>query len=91
MLYSLDGVKRMTDLSLYKDVPVSWDETRIPQGDIEQHIASARRKGYGWQMGAPSNEETRNLKILLCPYKVFLAGLLYMSFYLDHSQRVKLS
>ena len=32
-------------LEFIRDVPVTWDETRILQGDIGQYIVSARRKG----------------------------------------------
>lgn len=52
-------------LEFIKDVPVSWDETRIIQGDIGQYIVSARRKGSDWYIGAMSNEQARNLKIPL--------------------------
>ena len=52
-------------LEFIRDVPVTWDETRILQGDIGQYIVSARRKGNDWYVGAMTNESARNLSIPL--------------------------
>jgi alpha-glucosidase len=52
-------------LEFIKDVPTTWDETRILQGDIGQYIVSARRKGKVWYLGAMTNESARTLTIPL--------------------------
>ncbi len=52
-------------LEFIRDVPVTWDETRILQGDIGEFIVSARRKGDAWYLGAMTNESARQLKISL--------------------------
>lgn len=52
-------------LEFIRDVPVTWDETRILQGDIGEYIVSARRKGNDWYIGAMTNESGRKLKISL--------------------------
>ncbi len=52
-------------LEFIKDVPVSWDETKILQGDIGEYIVSARRKGNDWYIGAMTNESGRALNIPL--------------------------
>ena len=52
-------------LEFIKDVPVTWDETRILQGDIGEYIVSARRKGKDWYIGAMTNEVGRTLKVPL--------------------------
>lgn len=52
-------------LEFIRDVPVTWDETRILQGDIGEFIVSARRKGDVWYLGAMTNESARQLKIEL--------------------------
>jgi alpha-glucosidase len=52
-------------LEFIKDLPVTWDETRILQGDIGQYIVSARRKGKDWYIGAMTNESGRTLTIPL--------------------------
>lgn len=52
-------------LEFIRDVPVTWDETRILQGDIGEFIVSARRKGDIWYLGAMTNEAGRQLKVEL--------------------------
>lgn len=52
-------------LEFIKGVPVTWDETRILQGDIGEYIVSARRKGNDWYLGAMTNETGRSLRIPL--------------------------
>lgn len=52
-------------LEFIKDVPVTWDETKIIQGDIGQYIISARRKGSDWYIGVMTNEMERNVKVPL--------------------------
>ncbi len=52
-------------LEFIKDVPVTWDETQIVQGDIGEFIVSARRSGKDWYLGAMTNESARELTIPL--------------------------
>ena len=52
-------------LEFIKDVPVTWDETKILQGDIGEFIVSARRSGKNWYLGAMTNELARELEIPL--------------------------
>ena len=52
-------------MEFIKDVPVTWDETRILQGDIGEYIVSARRKGKDWYIGAMTNESGRTITIPL--------------------------
>ncbi len=32
-------------------VPVAWDDTRLIQGDIDDHVILARRSGSHWYLG----------------------------------------
>lgn len=52
-------------LEFIKDVPVTWDETKIIQGDIGQYIVSARRKGSDWYIGLMTNEMGRKVTVPL--------------------------
>ena len=52
-------------LEFIKDVPVTWDETKILQGDIGQFIVSARRKGEDWYLGLMTNESARSIAVPL--------------------------
>jgi alpha-glucosidase len=47
------------------DVPASWDETRVLAGAIGEYIATARRRGKDWYVGAMSNEQARTLALPL--------------------------
>ena len=46
-------------------VPTTWDETRVLEGDIGQYIVTARRKGRDWYIGAMTNETARALDVPL--------------------------
>lgn len=52
-------------LQFIRDVPVTWDETKILQGDIGEFIVTARRSGNNWYLGAMTNELSRQLTIPL--------------------------
>lgn len=52
-------------LQFIRDVPVTWDETKILQGDIGEFIVTARRSGKNWYLGAMTNESARALTIPL--------------------------
>jgi len=47
------------------EVPTTWDETRVLQGDIGEYIVTARRKGDIWYLGAMTNEDGRTLDLAL--------------------------
>ena len=46
-------------------VPTTWDETRVVDGDIGQYIVSARRSGDIWYVGAMGNEQGRTVTVPL--------------------------
>jgi alpha-glucosidase len=48
-----------------KQVPTTWDETKVLAGDIGQYIVIARRSGSDWYVGAMTNEQARELKVPL--------------------------
>jgi alpha-glucosidase len=48
-----------------KQVPTTWDETRVLAGDIGQYIVIARRHGTDWYVGAMTNEQAREIKVPL--------------------------
>jgi len=51
------------ELALWRDVPVTWDDTKVLQGDIGQYAVIARRKGKDWYVGGITNHESRKLTI----------------------------
>ena len=48
-----------------KDVPASWDETRVLTGKPGKYIAIARRHGDNWYIGAMTNWTPRDLELPL--------------------------
>jgi alpha-glucosidase len=48
-----------------KEVPASWDETRVLAGEIGKYVVVARRRGDSWFVGAMNNEEPRTLRVPL--------------------------
>ena len=48
-----------------KQVPTSWDETKVLAGDIGQYIVIARRRDRDWYVGAMTNEQAREIKVPL--------------------------
>jgi alpha-glucosidase len=52
-----------------REVPTTWDETRVLSGQIGKYIVVARRKGSDWYVGAMTDWTPRELTVPL----VFLA------------------
>lgn len=71
----LSGLQCVTDLpenyqykpafQFIRDVPVTWDETRVLGGEIGDFITIARRSGNEWYVGSLTDEEPRTLAIPL--------------------------
>lgn len=53
------------ELDIFKEVPTTWDESKIVHGQIGQHITAARRKGDDWFIGSMNAGERRQLEIPL--------------------------
>jgi len=48
-----------------KVVPTVWDDTRVLDGAVSQHIVMVRKSGDDWFLGALTNSEPRELNIKL--------------------------
>lgn len=48
-----------------KEVPTTWDETRVLSGEVGEHIVVARRKGKDWYVGAMTDWTPRSLPMPL--------------------------
>jgi alpha-glucosidase len=57
-----------------RDVPVSWDETRVLNGEPGEFITVARRRGEEWDLGSITNWTARNLRV---PLSFLAAGKRY--------------
>ncbi|GAA0552967.1 glycoside hydrolase family 97 protein [Chitinophaga japonensis] len=64
------------ELEFWDHIPVTWDETRVLQGEPGEHISVARRKGAEWFVGTITNNSARTLQLsfdFLPPGQSFLA------------------
>lgn len=54
----------MEELEFLKDIPVTWDETKVlPQSKIGDVAVIAKRKGSDWYLAVLSGREAKNLNI----------------------------
>jgi alpha-glucosidase len=65
-----------------KVVPSSWDETRVPAGEIGEYVVVARRRGQEWYVGAMTNEQPREI---LVPLDFLGGGRYRLTLYSDGS------
>jgi alpha-glucosidase len=68
---SPDAYENAAGFDFVKMVPVAWDETRFLQGDIDDYVVVARRKGEQWYIGAMGNEKAHAISL---PLKFLGAG-----------------
>ncbi|MFT4247337.1 MAG: glycoside hydrolase family 97 protein [Pseudomonas sp.] len=62
---SPDAYAGAEGVQFLREVPASWDATRVLDGAIGEHVAIARRHGRDWYLGAMSNEQARTLTLPL--------------------------
>ena len=48
-----------------KEVPTTWDETKVLDAKVNEYITIARRKGSDWYVGTITNHEARDIKVPL--------------------------
>ncbi|MFC1529079.1 glycoside hydrolase family 97 protein, partial [Candidatus Latescibacterota bacterium] len=48
-----------------RQVPVSWDETKVLNGEVSDYITMARRKGDDWYLGSITDWDARELSVNL--------------------------
>lgn len=53
------------ELQFWKDMPTTWDETRVINGTPGEYITTARRSGNNWFIGAVTGNDARSLKLPL--------------------------
>lgn len=66
-----------------KEVPTTWDETKILDAKVSEYIIIARRKGNDWFIGSINNATSRDISLSLS----FLQNGTYkMKMYNDHAE-----
>ena len=62
---SPDAYENAAGFDFVKAVPTAWDETRFLQGEIDDYVAVARRKGKDWYIGVMGNEKPHEISLPL--------------------------
>jgi alpha-glucosidase len=52
-------------LDFLKMVPTVWDDTRVPDGAVGEHVVIVRRSGDRWFLGALTDRRARNIPVKL--------------------------
>jgi hypothetical protein len=52
-------------LEFLQNLPASWDDTKVLNGQIGQYLTTARKKGDTWYLGAITNWDSRTMNIPL--------------------------
>jgi len=60
-----DSYTNQPGFDFLREVPTTWDETRVLSGQVGEHIVVARRKGNVWYVGAMTDWTPRELSIPL--------------------------
>ena len=60
-----DNYKNQPGIEFLKEVPTTWDDTRVLSGEVGDHIIMARKKGNRWYIGGMNNSEPKNITIHL--------------------------
>ena len=60
-----DAYKGQPGFDFLKQVPTTWDETRVPNAEVGQYITVARRSGSDWYVGSITNSTARGITVKL--------------------------
>ncbi len=61
----VENYEGQPEFQFIKDVPVNWDETRVPDAVIGDYVVAERRKGSEWFVGAITDEQPRDITVPL--------------------------
>ena len=62
---SPEAYKGQKDFEFIKEVPASWDETQVVNGNPGEFVTIARKKGDDWYLGSITNRDAREVSIPL--------------------------
>jgi alpha-glucosidase len=62
---SPENYRGQPGLEFYRDLPTTWDETRVLSAEAMEHLVQARKKGNGWWIAAMNNEKPLTLSVKL--------------------------
>jgi alpha-glucosidase len=60
-----DRLRDQAGADFLKIVPTVWDDTRVLDGSVSEHLVMARQSGDDWFLGAMTNREAREIPVKL--------------------------
>jgi len=60
-----DRLRAQPGADFLKIVPTVWDDTRVLEGAVGEHLVMARQSGDDWFLGAMTNREAREIPVKL--------------------------
>jgi len=69
--------------TFFRDLPTTWDESRVLEGKVGEYIVMGRRKGDEWFVGAITNEIERSVSL---PLHFLDTGRYQLSMYVDAAE-----
>ena len=60
-----DAYKGQLGFAFLTQIPTTWDETRVLNAEVDQHLTVARRSGTDWYIGTINNATARDITIKL--------------------------
>jgi len=60
-----DHYRDQPGIEFLKEVPTTWDDTRVLSGEVGEYIVMARKKGKKWFLGAMADSESRSIPVKL--------------------------
>ena len=60
-----DHIRNQPGADFLKIVPTVWDDTRVLDGAVGEHLVMARQSGDAWYLGAMTNKEPREIAVKL--------------------------
>jgi alpha-glucosidase len=55
--------KKQPGIEFLKQVPTTWDDSRVLAGEVGKYIVMARRKGNRWYLGAMGDSNRREIQV----------------------------
>lgn len=75
-------------IDIWRDLPATWQETRVLEARIGEYVVMARRQGDGWYLGVITNPTPRTLSV---PLNFLGAGGYQATLYSDGATGVVIS
>ena len=58
-----DNYKKQPGIEFLKQVPTTWDDSRVLAGEVGKYIVMARRKGSRWYLAAMGDSNKREIQV----------------------------